>query len=155
MRDSHHFLTFLCDRSLMKCVLRTRLHTSLRTRLCEAVAYVFWCKLDLQDIINEVDRCPRFAEDLLFERMRKSPLGSEGGCEVKHEAGASMLSPSSEGGREVKYEAGDVSDNTVRNIAQSLWVSKGFMGFDLNDETTLREQWAGKGFYRSLQHRGQ
>ena len=32
MRDSHHFLTFLCDRSLMKCVLRTRLHTSLRTR---------------------------------------------------------------------------------------------------------------------------
>ena len=32
MHDSHHFLTFLCDRSLMKCVLRTRLHTSLRTR---------------------------------------------------------------------------------------------------------------------------
>ena len=32
MRDSHHFLAFPCDRSLMKCVLRTRLHTSLRTR---------------------------------------------------------------------------------------------------------------------------
>ena len=46
MRDSPHLMAFPCDRSLMKCILRVKHHTSLRTRLCEAVAYVFWCKLD-------------------------------------------------------------------------------------------------------------
>ena len=140
MRDSPHLMAFPCDRSLMKCILRVKHHTSLRTRLCEAVAYVFWCKLDLQDIISEVEKCPRFAEEVLLERMRKSKLGEN------------------EVARGISSQARDVGDvarnifcgNITRSIEKSLWEPTGFMGFDLSDEPTLRKQWAGQGFYRSI-----